>query len=200
MIARQLSRARLRRRSVRSEGSWSRRRWWLLIALVFAAHIGFISRLATARPITRARPRRAGAASRRGFERAARAQRPHALRAAARESFAARAWLKNSDAQDRAVRWTEPPRLLSLPARQLGARFARFMQTNCVAPLELETKPAPELASPVAPENRSGDSRALDVAPRGRTRESPVAQSAGTARTIVGGRAVEQRGAGRGAR
>ena len=48
-------------------------------------------------------------------------------------------------------RWTEPPRWLPLPADELGAAFARFMQTNSSGGHSFDFKPVAELSTPTLP-------------------------------------------------
>jgi len=134
---------------------WPRRRWWLLIALVFAAHLGLIFAFGDRKPITPRPPAPAPLLSLAADSSELLALNDPTLFALPhRESFAGAAWLKIPALKFEPFRWTEPPRLLSLPVAELGATFARFMQTNAFAPFELEVKPAPEFASPVAPEIR----------------------------------------------
>src|ERR1019366_10279282 len=49
---------------------------------------------------------------------------PHA------NDFVSAVWLKMPDVKQPSFRWTETPRWLPLAAENLGATFARFMDTN----------------------------------------------------------------------
>ena len=128
---------------------WPRRRWWILIALVFAAHLGLIFAVGDRKPIV---PRQAASApvlrlAADGGEILALNDptlfaRPHW------HGFAGAAWLQIPPVPFRAFEWTEPPRWLAFAAEQLGALFARFMETNGFASFQLGLKPAPELTVP----------------------------------------------------
>ena len=135
---------------------WSRRRWWTLIALVFAAHVGLIFALGDRKPVTPRPPAsapmlRLAAESNEllAFNDPTLFALPH------RRGFAGAAWLQTPDVKFPPFRWAEPPRLLALPVEMLGGTFAQLMQTNWLAPFELEIKPMPELGVPVAPETGS---------------------------------------------
>ena len=136
-----------------SDGSWSRRRWWTLVALVFAAHLGLIFALGDRKPV---RPRppafaptlRLAAASDELFA----LNDPTLFALPHHKGFAGATWLQKPAVKFQPFRWTETPRLLALPVEALGATFAQFMRTNLPARFELEIKPAPELTLPVVPE------------------------------------------------
>jgi len=145
---------------------WPRRRWWTLITLVFAAHLGLIFALGDRQPIT-ARPPAAAPtlllADARFFSLFPETNHvmfaellalhdPTVFALPHRRSFAGAAWLRMPNVKFQPFRWSEPPRLLLLPVESLGATFTQFMLTNRPAPPELEIKPAPELTMPVAPE------------------------------------------------
>ncbi|MCU0783976.1 MAG: energy transducer TonB [Verrucomicrobia bacterium] len=136
-----------------SDASWSRRRWWTLIVLVFAAHVGLIFALGDRKPVTPRPPApsptlRLAAESDEllAFNDPTLFALPH------RRSFSGLAWLRIPEVKFQPFRWTEPPRLLALPVEKLGATFAQFMQTNLLAWFEFEIKPAPELTLPDVPE------------------------------------------------
>jgi hypothetical protein len=132
---------------------WSRRRWWTLIVLVFAAHVGLIFALGDRKPVT-PRPPAPSPTLRLAAEsdELLALNDPTLFALPHRKSFAGPAWLRIPDVKFQPFRWTEPPRLLALPVEKLGATFAQFMQTNLLAWFELEIKPAPELSMPVTPE------------------------------------------------
>jgi hypothetical protein len=127
---------------------WSRRRWWSLILLVFALHMGLIfafsdRRRIEPRPLVAARVRLvADQGELLALSDPTLFALPHP------RSFAAPAWLAIPRFDFAPFQWTEPPRFLGLPARQLGATFSRFMQTNAFARFEFETLPAPGLILP----------------------------------------------------
>jgi len=132
---------------------WSRRRWWTLVILVFAAHIGGIFALGNRKPPPIRPPAPAPL-----LQLTADAHEllelndPTVFALPHRQSFAGAIWLQIPDIGFEPFRWTEPPRLLTLPLETLGATFVQFMQTNRLAQPELEAKPAPEWTTPVAPD------------------------------------------------
>jgi len=133
---------------------WPRRRWWFLITLVFAAHLGLIFTLTDRRPVVPRRP--AGVPVLKlatdGGEMLA-LNDPTLFALPQLRDFAGAAWLQIPTPQYRPFQWTEPPRWLARPLEPLGTVFARFMETNRFAPFELELKPAPDLTVPeLAPE------------------------------------------------
>ena len=68
------------------------------------------------------------------------------------EGFAGATWEQKPDVRFEPYRWTEPPCFLSLSAQKLGIIFTQFMTTNVPTRFELEFKPAPEFAKPIAPQ------------------------------------------------
>jgi hypothetical protein len=133
---------------------WPRRRWWFLIALVFAAHLGLIFTLADRSPVVPRQP--AGVPALKlvtdGSELLA-LNDPTLFALPHPRGFAGAAWLQVPSPPFRPFKWTEPPRWLALPLEQLGAVFARFMETNRFAPFQLELNPSPDLTVPeLAPE------------------------------------------------
>lgn len=132
---------------------WSRRRWWTLIALVFTAHLGLIFALGDRKPVTPRPPApapmlRLAAES----DELLALNDPTLFALPHRKGFAGTTWLQFTNVNFQPFRWTEPPRLLLLPVEKLGGTFAQFMQTNQLAPFELEIKPASELTMPMTPE------------------------------------------------
>jgi len=133
--------------------NWSRRRWWTLVALVFAAHLGLIFALGDRTPVTPRPPAfaptlRLAADS----DELLALNDPTLFALPHRKGFAGATWLQIPVVKFQPFRWTEPPRLLALPVEKLGNTFAQFLQTNLLARFEIEIKPAPELTMPVAPE------------------------------------------------
>lgn len=131
--------------------AWSPARRWLLILLVFLAHIGLIFALSDRKPFTPRRPAPAPVLKLANAENELLALNDPTLFALPhRRSFAGAAWLKSPELKFAPARVTEPLRLLPLPVEALGAAFTQFMQTNAFAVLAFETKPAPEVSVPVA--------------------------------------------------
>jgi TonB family protein len=132
---------------------WSPARRWTLIAVAFAAHLGLIFALSDRKPVAPRAPA--------PLLRVSLAPEPSELLALTdptlfalpqRRGYAGAGWLEVPQMQFQPFRWTEPPRMLALRSEALGVAFAQFMRTNRFASLAFETKPAPELPPPVAPE------------------------------------------------
>jgi hypothetical protein len=132
--------------------TWSRRRWWTVILLVFALHVGLIFAFSERQPAATRRPLsvptlRIVAA---GGELLALSD-PTLFALPHRKGFATPAWLSVPQVEFAPFKWTEPPRFLALPVERLGSTFLQFMQTNNFARFEFETLPAPQLILPDAP-------------------------------------------------
>lgn len=135
------------------DGSWSFQRRWLLIALVFTAHIGLIFGFGDRKPVTPRRPASSLVLSMvRGSDELSALNDPTLFALPHRKGFAGQTWLKNPVVTFQPFRWTEPPRLLSLPVEELGAVFTLFKQANAPAPFEFDARSPAALAMPVAPE------------------------------------------------
>jgi hypothetical protein len=132
--------------------NWSRARWFAVILLAFAAHVGFIltfgenkrvaQRVVTDVPALRL----ANAAD----ELPALAD-PTLFALPHQQDFAAAGCLNMPEVKPPSFRWTEPPRWLPLAADGLGAAFGEFVQTNLFAGQPLDFKPAAELSTPALP-------------------------------------------------
>jgi hypothetical protein len=131
---------------------WSRTKWSALIALVFAAHIGFIFAFGerAAKPPRAIKNVPALKFADNSSELLA-LDNPSLFALPNPKDFASAVWLKMPDVQQPVNRWTEPPRWLPLPAEKLGATFSQFMQTNYFVAFQLDFKPPPRLSEPVAP-------------------------------------------------
>jgi len=145
----------------RGRGSWSLGRWLLLIVLVLAAHVVLIFAFGARKPVT---PRAVTNVPK--LELVANAPEvnladglgewlmlndPTLFALPSREGFAGTAWLEPPHVQFHRQEWTEPPRWLLLPARDLGGVFSQFMQTNRFATFQLELKPPPRFTVPLVP-------------------------------------------------
>ncbi len=133
-------------------GSGSSSRRWALIALVFVAQIGLIAALSDRKPVAPG-----PSAPEIKLRLAADSSELLALRDPTLfalpqpQGFAGAAWLKIPTVPFQPYRWTEPPRLLPLRSEDLGLAFAQFMLTNRFEGVTFETRPAPNLPTPVAP-------------------------------------------------
>jgi hypothetical protein len=135
--------------------TWSRSRWLTLIALVLAAHIGFIFAFGERRQIVPRTVRNVPTLTLAADSDELLALNDPTLFAQPHQrDFAAAVWLKMPDVKQPSFRWTESPRWLPLSADELGAVFGRFMQTNFFASYRLDFKPPPKLSAlplPVEP-------------------------------------------------
>jgi hypothetical protein len=129
---------------------WSRRRWWTVIVLVFALHVGLIFAFSERAPSVPRRPAqvaRLRLVAERGELLAL--GDPTLFALPHPKGFANSVWLPMPPVEFATFKWTESPRFLALPVEPLGATFLQFMQTNTFARFEPETLPAPE---PILPE------------------------------------------------
>jgi hypothetical protein len=131
---------------------WSRTRWLTLIALVFAAHIGFIFAFGERKQIV---PRVAT-----NVPNLQLVDRPDILlalndptlfAAPNPEGFASVVWRQAPVVKQPSFRWTESTNWLELSAAELGMLFNQFMQTNRYANFQVEFKPPPQLSAPALP-------------------------------------------------
>lgn len=133
--------------------AWSPARRWLLILLVFLVHIGLIAAFTDRKPPLRRAPAPAPVLGLASAENELLALNDPTLFALPhRQSFAGEAWLKPTTNTVAPFRWSEPPRLRSLPGGALGAAFTQFMATNSFPSLAFATKPAPDVLPPAAVE------------------------------------------------
>jgi len=126
--------------------SWSRLRWFVGIAIAFAAHIGLIYIFGSRDPVV---PRAVA--------------RPPSIQFTTRQSelltlgdptlfalphprgFAAASWLQPPGVGYSPFRWTEPPEMLTLSSLELENVFVSYPQSNGVSRIVLETLPPPRL-------------------------------------------------------
>ncbi len=131
---------------------WSRRRWWTLIGLVFALHVGLIFAFSE-RPADQQR-RVAQVARLRlvaGEGELLALSDPTLFALPHARSSTVKTWLPAPRAEYAPFRWSEPPRFLPLPSDQLGGTFVQFMRTNTFARFEFEMPSGPELVLPESP-------------------------------------------------
>lgn len=145
---------------------WSRGRWWLIVALIFAAHIGLIFAFGERKPLVPRQPAftpelRLGANRTEllALDDPTLFALPHA------NGFSGAAWMRIPRVEPEPFQWTEPPRWLPMPVEQLGAVFSQFMRTNEFTRFLPESKSAPQLAVPdIAPvENTSAAKSVLRI-------------------------------------
>jgi hypothetical protein len=135
---------------LRHDGSrWSCKRWLILIALVFAGHIGLVFIFGERKPISPRTVENVPTLQLADNANELLAIRDPSLFASPRpEDFAGPAWLQSPRVEFHRLEWTEPPRLLQLSANELGNVFNEFMRTNQFVEFQLELKPQPELTAP----------------------------------------------------
>jgi hypothetical protein len=131
---------------------WSRQRWLTLVALIFAAHIALIflfgeKKQAAARAVMNVPTLKLANES----DELLALNDPALFALPNPKDFASAVWLKMPDVTQPSFRWTESPQWLPLSAKNLGATFSRFMQTNFFKAYQLNFKPQPELSEPVLP-------------------------------------------------
>jgi TonB family protein len=130
-------------------GGWSRRRWLTLIALVFAAQVGFIFALGErhfAPPRIAAHVPALKLAD--NSDELIALDNPTLFALPNAGNFKSGFHLV---APPSPFRWTEAPQWLPPVAESFGAIFTRFMQTNRFAAPSLDFKPQPELSEPTLP-------------------------------------------------
>ena len=144
---------------------WTRRRWWLILALVFCGQLGFIVWLGDRSPV---RPRGAvrapvirlagkPASTLLRLEDSTLFALPHI------EGFAGDAWLRNPPVAFRFFDWSERPLWLPLPIQRLGEVFRHFVETNAFDPLQSLAGPAPQLTLPASPPAAFANRSALRI-------------------------------------
>jgi len=127
-----------------------RRKWWLVVALVFSGQLALIFSLSDHSAI---RPRAAAAAPTLHLAGIASADLlalmdPTLFALPRRQGFSGPAWLKVPEPPPRSFDWVEPPRGLALAFEQLGAAFEWHIKTNEFNSLQKPPKPEPELTLP----------------------------------------------------
>lgn len=133
----------------RKKGSWPLSRWLLLIALVFAAHVALIFVFGEYKPVpahiaSNVSELQLAAGSNEWLV----LNNPTLFAQPNLPGFAGRA-LEPLHVVFHQQDWTEPPRWLPLPVKELGAIFSRFMQTNRFASFRLESRPPPQFSAPL---------------------------------------------------
>ncbi|MDD5140092.1 MAG: TonB family protein [Verrucomicrobiales bacterium] len=135
----------------RSEG-WSRKRWLVVIALVFAAHVALVFLFGGKKQIVpRAVANIPTLSLADDSDELLALNDPTLFALPHRRDFAAAVWLKMPDVKPPSFRYTESPRLLPFSADKLGAAFVRLMQADFSASPPLDFKPALALSTPSLP-------------------------------------------------
>lgn len=140
---------------------WSRRRWWILVFIAFAAHLIFFAALQDRRPqVARVSvPSTVLNAAEQTGEMQALLD-PTLFALPNRFGVAGLTWLRSATPSYSPYRWAEKPHWLTLPAEELGTTFSRFMLTNVFGNPALAFKPEPsELANAAPPMVAPGATR-----------------------------------------
>ncbi len=129
---------------------WGWKKFLLILALVFAAHLAFVfllgakktaaARVAANVPVFRLADNRSELV---------RLTDPTLFALPHSEDFVPVAW-SHPAADTNSFHYTEPPSFLPLAVADLGATFRVFMQTNRLAVTQLNFKPPPQLVAPSA--------------------------------------------------
>jgi len=131
--------------------TWTPKRRWTLVLLVFVAQVSFILAFGDRQPVQRRPASPVTVLSLTQSESEWLALNDPALFALpSPHGVAGQAWQKTPVMAFSPFRWTEAPRLLSLQPDHLGHAFGRFMQTNSFTRLVFETKPEPAALLPVS--------------------------------------------------
>ena len=132
-----------------STSGWSRRRWATLLVLVFVVQLAFLFALGDRQPV---KPRVVQpVVVRRSESPFAALQDPTLFALPNAHGVAGLTWLKTPVVARAPFRWTTTPRLLALPAQDLGLAFSQSWESNSPANLTFAAKPEPETLILVAP-------------------------------------------------
>jgi len=145
-----------------SDDGWPLNRWLVLIALVFAVHVGLLFMFGTRKQIVHRSVTGSPTLKLAGDSDELLALNDATLELLALNDptlfalprpgdFVAAMWSQAPVTNSPSFRWTEPPRWLPLSADGLMTVFNRFMQTNRVAGFTLQLKPAVRLSTPAQP-------------------------------------------------
>ena len=138
-----------RRRPDDRAGGWSRRKWLMFVALVFAAQVTLIFVLGEKQfPPTRAVTNVPHLTLADGSSELMALDDPTLFVLPHPNDFATAVWSQMTPVPQPSFRWTEPPRPLPLAAESLGAVFTSFMQTNPFIQFQLDFKPPVNLSEP----------------------------------------------------
>jgi TonB family protein len=127
---------------------WKWTRWLMLIALVFALHVGFIFAFGQRKPGIPRAPINVPKLRLVGNDELLALKDPTLFALPNQNDFDSSAWKQLSEISQPTFRWMETPRWLEMPADTLGVAFVRFMQTNSYAAFDLNFKPTPKLSAP----------------------------------------------------
>ncbi len=131
---------------------WPRHRWWWLILVVFAAHLGFIFAFGTREaPVARKAGHDPTLRVTSGRSDTMTLEDPTLFALPHRRGFGTAVWLPAPRVALPPFRWVEPPRWLALAAEPLGEAFLSFMQTNTFTRFALPVLPQPGLTPPQVP-------------------------------------------------
>jgi hypothetical protein len=137
-------------------GSWTRGRWWTLIALVFAAHVALIfvfggRKQIVPRPVKNVPTLKLADKLADNSSEWLALNDPTLFARPHQKDFVSAIGLQTAALKPPSFRWTEPPRWLPLSADELGLAFNQFMQTNRFTNDVFQLKPPVKLSAPGLP-------------------------------------------------
>jgi TonB family protein len=126
--------------------TWPRRRWWIVVAFVFAVQLGLIFGFSDRRPPGVRQPKAvptlrvapAGDAELLALTDPTLFALPH------RQGFAGSAWLAGPPPPTRTFEWSEEPRFLLLATQQMGATFEYLSPAEARSSGSSPSRPPPE--------------------------------------------------------
>lgn len=128
--------------------SWSRPRWWSMLAIVLCGQLGLIFWLGARGPVTAARAARVPTLRLAGpaFDELVGLTDPTLFALPHQEGFAGPAWLTVHKIAAEPFVWSEPSRWLMLQVEELGATFRTYIATNEFNPPQALSGLTPESA------------------------------------------------------
>lgn len=129
---------------------WSRRKWWGVVSGLFTLQILLLALFGSRGPV---QPRPFSPAPQLRIVGGAANELmaltdPTLFAQGSPHGFSGANWMRIPVPQYQPPEWAEAPRLLALNARQLGADFRRFMQTNRPFTPAFVVKPQPQFTAP----------------------------------------------------
>jgi TonB family protein len=129
--------------------AWPRLRFWLLVGVIFGAHVGAIYLLGERKPIV---PRKAVLTPQlrltTGKSEFLALNNPTLLALPHPEGFSGPMWMHRTRVPRESYEWAEPQRWLALPLEQMGGAFIHFITTNAWRRFSPDIKAAPQVKIP----------------------------------------------------
>jgi hypothetical protein len=145
------------------DNTWPRRRWWLMLALIFLGQLALIFSLSS-RSVLRERPPARAPVLQLANSRSSELMAlwdPTLFALPHRQGFSALVWNVRQPSETSAAPQSEPIEYLDFSGRELGAVFNQFVATNRFEPPPMHLESAPDLGLPtlIAPQANSAPSR-----------------------------------------